>query len=93
MRLPHTRALLAAALDGTLAAVPTRHHARFGLAMPTTCPGVPDEVLDPKAMWADGAAYDRQAQIVAQRFETNFAQFAGDVGEDVKAAGIRALGA
>jgi len=93
MRLPHTRAMLAAALDGTLATAPTRCHAQFGLAMPTKCPGVPDEVLDPKAMWTDGAAYDRQAQSVAERFEANFAQFAGDVSDDVKAAGIRAAGA
>ncbi len=41
MRLPHTRAMLQAALDGTLGSVPMRHHPQFGLAMPTTCPGVP----------------------------------------------------
>ena len=38
--------------------VAMREHPQLGLAMPTSCPGVPDEVLDPRATWADGAAYD-----------------------------------
>jgi phosphoenolpyruvate carboxykinase (ATP) len=67
-----------------------REHPQFGLAMPTICPGVPDEVLDPRATWADGAAYDQAARAVAERFATNFRQFEGDVGPEVKAAAIRA---
>jgi len=90
MSLPHTRAMLQAALDGTLGGVPMREHPQFGLAMPTTCPGVPDEVLDPRATWADGAAYDQAARAVAKRFATNFRQFEGDVGPEVEAAAIRA---
>jgi phosphoenolpyruvate carboxykinase (ATP) len=90
MSLPHTRAMLQAALGGTLGDVPTRTHPQFGLAMPTSCPGVPDEVLDPRATWADGAAYDRAAREVAGRFAANFRQFEDDVGADVKAAAIRA---
>jgi phosphoenolpyruvate carboxykinase (ATP) len=90
MSLPHTRAMLQAALDGTLAGVPTRTHPQFGLAMPTSCPGVPDAVLEPRSTWADGAAYDRAAREVAERFAANFRQFEGDVGADVRAAAIRA---
>ena len=71
MCLPHTRAMLRAALDG-LAGVPMRTHPLFGLAIPTRCPGVPDEVLDPRATWADGAAYDQAARAVAERFAANF---------------------
>jgi phosphoenolpyruvate carboxykinase (ATP) len=91
--LPHTRAMLQAALDGTLGDVPMRRHPQFGLAMPTTCPGVPDAVLDPKATWADGSAYDAAARAVALRFERNFVGFESDVSDEVKAAGIRAAGA
>jgi phosphoenolpyruvate carboxykinase (ATP) len=47
-------------------------------------------VLDPRATWADGAAYDRAAREVAGRFAANFRQFEDDVGADVKAAAIRA---
>ena len=90
MSLPHTRAMLQAALDGTLAGMPTRTHSQFGLAMPTSCPGVPDAVLEPRSTWADGAAYDRAAREVAERFAANFRQFEGDVGADVRAAAIRA---
>jgi phosphoenolpyruvate carboxykinase (ATP) len=90
IRLPHTRAMLQAALDGSLRSAPMRTHAQFGLAMPTRCPGVPDEVLDPQATWADDAAYQQAARAVAERFERNFSQFAPHVGADVKAAAIRA---
>jgi phosphoenolpyruvate carboxykinase (ATP) len=57
--------------------------------MPTACPGVPDEVLDPRATWSDGAAYDQAARAVAKRFQENFWRFEADVDDDVKAAGIR----
>jgi phosphoenolpyruvate carboxykinase (ATP) len=90
MCLPQTRAMLRAALDGKLAGVPMRTHPQLGLAIPTRCPGVPDEVLDPRATWADGAAYDQAARAVAERFAANFGQFESDVGADVKAAAIRA---
>jgi phosphoenolpyruvate carboxykinase (ATP) len=89
MSLPHTRAMLQAALGGTLGTVPMREHSQFGLAMPTACPGVPDEVLDPRATWSDGAAYDLAARAVAKRFQENFRRFEADAGDDVKAAGIR----
>jgi phosphoenolpyruvate carboxykinase (ATP) len=90
MPLPQTRAMLQAALGGKLGTAPMRKHPQLGLAMPTTCPGVPDEVLDPRATWSDGAAYDQAARAVAERFERNFQKFEADVGDDVKAAGIRA---
>jgi phosphoenolpyruvate carboxykinase (ATP) len=90
MSLPQTRAMLQAALDGKLGSAPMREHPRFGLAMPARCPGVPDQVLDPKATWADGAAYDQAARAVAERFATNFRKFEAHVGDDVKAAAIRA---
>jgi phosphoenolpyruvate carboxykinase (ATP) len=66
-----------------------RRHPQYGLAMPTTCPGVPDAVLDPKATWVDGSAYDAAARAVALRFERNFVGFESDVSDEVKAAGIR----
>jgi len=81
LSLPHTRALLGAALGGELAAAPIRRDPTFGLAVPTTCPGVPPELLDPRATWADPAAYDRQAAELTGRFRKNFEQF-----EDVPAA-------
>ena len=47
----------------------------FNLDMPTQCPGVPDEVLDPRSTWPDAAAYDEQATKLAQMFVENFKTF------------------
>ena len=58
--------------------------------IPEACPGVPREILDPKATWADPQAYDRMARDVAGRFEANFARFAPHVDDAVRSAGIHA---
>ena len=85
-----TRALLRAALDGSLARVEFGRDPFFGLMVPKALPGVPSEMLNPRDTWADKAAYDRTARDLVARFETNFAAYADAVGEDVKAAAIRA---
>jgi phosphoenolpyruvate carboxykinase (ATP) len=90
IRLRYTRAMLSAALEGKLDEVPYRRHEPFGLSIPEQCPDVPSEVLDPRATWGDGAAYDRMARDVAGRFERNFRRFEGHVEDEVKSAGIHA---
>lgn len=87
MSIAHTRAIVNSALDGKLAQVPTMEHPIFGVAMPTECPGVPSDVLDPRNTWSDKEAYDRQARMLAQKFADNFAKYADEVSEEVKAAG------
>jgi phosphoenolpyruvate carboxykinase (ATP) len=89
MSIRHTRALLAAALDGSLARAKFSTDPFFGLLIPDAVPGVPSEVLDPRNSWADKADYDRTAQDLIARFEKNFASFEAGVTEDVKAAAIR----
>lgn len=90
MSIKHTRALLRAALDGSLAKAEFVKDPFFGLMIPKSVPGVPDEVLNPRDTWADKAAYDRTAKQLVSLFEKNFETFAGSVSEDVKAAAIRA---
>ncbi len=90
MSIKHTRALLRAALSGELEKATYRRDPFFGLAIPEQVDGVPSEVLDPRAAWTDRAAYDAAAARLVQRFEDNFATFSDLVGEDVKAAAIRA---
>jgi phosphoenolpyruvate carboxykinase (ATP) len=85
-----TRALLRAALDGSLARVEFVRDPFFGLMVPKALNGVPSEMLNPRDTWADKAAYDRTARDLVARFEANFATYADAVGEDVKAAAIRA---
>ncbi len=87
MKLAYTRAMVDAALDGELSDVPTTTNEIFGLDIPTHCPGVPGDVLEPRNTWADGEAYDKQAEELAQMFKENFKRFEGNVSQEVVAAG------
>ncbi len=89
MSIQHTRALLSAALDGSLREARYVRDRHFGLMMPQDVPGIPNAVLDPRQSWADTAAYDQAARDLVGRFEANFEQFRDGVDEDVRAAAIR----
>ncbi|MBV9250881.1 MAG: phosphoenolpyruvate carboxykinase (ATP), partial [Acetobacteraceae bacterium] len=90
MSIHHTRALLRAALDSSLAKTGFRKDPFFGLPIPEHVEGVPASVLDPRQSWTDKAAYDRTARELVRRFERNFAAFESEVGEEVRAVAIRA---
>jgi phosphoenolpyruvate carboxykinase (ATP) len=87
MTIAYTRAMITAALSGQLNHATFQRHPIFNLDMPTTCPGVPDDVLDPRRTWSDGATYDDQATKLAQMFVENFKAFEQDVDDSVKQAG------
>ena len=87
MKLAYTRTMVDAAISGKLDGVETRQDPIFGLHVPVSVPGVPDEVLMPRQTWADPAAYDEQAKKLAAMFRENFEKFAADVSEAVRAAG------
>jgi len=86
MRLPYTRAMLTAALEGQLDGVPMEPHPFFKVMMPKACPHVPPDFLDPRAMWGDKQAYDRAALDLSARFNRNFEKFSG-VSPEVMDAG------
>ncbi|MDA0997948.1 MAG: phosphoenolpyruvate carboxykinase [Proteobacteria bacterium] len=90
MKIAYTRAMLNAALDGRLGQAKFEADPNFGVLVPTSCPDIPTEVLNPKSTWGDGGDYDRQARDLTQRFEKNFTQFEAHVDAGVKAAAIRA---
>ncbi|MEM8787995.1 MAG: phosphoenolpyruvate carboxykinase [Pseudomonadota bacterium] len=83
MPIKATRALLAAALDGSLNEASFRMDDAFGFAVPTSCPGVPDLLLDPRRTWDKADAYDRQAARLVRMFEENFRQYEDFVDEEV----------
>jgi phosphoenolpyruvate carboxykinase (ATP) len=89
MKLAYTRAMITAALNGTLANVSMSNDLFFGVQVPQSCPDVPPEVLQPRKTWKDPQAYDVQARKLAGMFTENFKQFANDVSSDVRAAGPR----
>jgi phosphoenolpyruvate carboxykinase (ATP) len=87
IRLPFTRAMIRAALNGSLDGVAFHADPFFGVEVPDHVPGVPDEVLNPRLTWADPEAYDRQARVLITKFQENFTQFAAQVAPEVVAAG------
>jgi len=91
MNINHTRNMVRAAINGDLADVPTVIDPIFRVAVPTAVPGVPTEVLTPRATWPDPAAYDVAARRIAHMFHENFEAYADGVSAAVRNAGpIRA---
>ncbi|MBA16303.1 MAG: phosphoenolpyruvate carboxykinase (ATP) [Sphingomonas sp.] len=86
MPIKATRALLNAALDGSLNNAEFRTDPNFGFAVPVSVPGVDANILDPRETWADKAAYDATAAKLVDLFNENFAEFAEHVDESVRAA-------
>jgi len=87
MKIAYTRAMITAALTGRLDRVQYQRHPVFNIDVPTTCPGVPESVLDPRSTWPDAAHYDVQARKLAGMFIDNFKVFEKDVAPSVRDAG------
>ena len=86
MPIKATRALLNAALDGSLNQVEFRTDPNFGFQVPVSVPGVDGAILNPRDTWADKAAYDATAAKLVDLFNENFQQFADHVDEGVRVA-------
>jgi phosphoenolpyruvate carboxykinase (ATP) len=87
MKLPYTRAMVNAAIEGKLNEVEFEIDPAFGLTVPKSCPGVPAEFLRARDAWKDKAAYDKAAADLSARFAKNFEKF--EVSENIRAAGPR----
>lgn len=83
MSLKYTRALITSALNGELDKVEYKNHDVFGVAMPTSCAGVPPEILNPRNTWADKEAYDQKANNLAASFNKNFEKFAEFASQEI----------
>ena len=90
IKLGHTRAMVDAVLSGRLERASYTADPVFGLQVPNAVPGVPAELLDPRATWPDAAGYDAQARKLAEMFRKNFAAYASGVPASVAAAGPKA---
>ncbi len=86
MPIKATRALLNAALDGSLADAEFRTDPNFGFKVPVAVPGVDAAILDPRGTWTDKQAYDATAQKLVGQFIDNFEQFVDHVDEGVRQA-------
>ena len=90
MPIKVTRALLNAALDGSLNDAEFRTDPNFGFQVPVAVPGVDKTILDPRATWNDKAAYDETAGKLVKQFVDNFAQFENHVDASVREAALTA---
>jgi phosphoenolpyruvate carboxykinase (ATP) len=89
MPIKATRALLTAALDGSLKNAKFRTDPNFGFEVPVAVPGVDASILDPRSTWGDKAGYDRQARKLVGMFIDNFGKFEDHVDPTVKGAAPR----
>jgi phosphoenolpyruvate carboxykinase (ATP) len=78
MPLAQTRAMVRAAIDGSLRDVAYTIDPIFGLAMPQSCPGVPVMALDPRAAWGDANRWESAARQLARMFHANFVRYAAE---------------
>ncbi|MFP3488572.1 phosphoenolpyruvate carboxykinase (ATP), partial [Staphylococcus sp. SIMBA_130] len=85
-KLSYTRAMIQAALNGELDRIETITDPIFGLHIPSHCPGVPADVLQPKQTWENKENYDIKAKELATQFVKNFDKFS-NVAEEIKKAG------
>ena len=88
MPIKATRALLTAALEGSLNEAEFRKDENFGFEVPVAVPGVDTQLLDPRQTWADAEAYDAQAAKLVSMFAENFEQYVPYIDDDVKAVAI-----
>jgi len=76
--------MVQAALDGSLANVPSAPDSVFGLMVPKSCPDVPSEVLDSRCTWKDKGGYDFASAKLAAMFHESFRQFEADVKDEIR---------
>ena len=86
MPIKVTRALLTAALDGSLRNAQFRTDRYFGFQVPTAVPGIDAAILDPVSTWADKAEFDVTARKLVAMFQKNFTKFEEHVDAEVRAA-------
>lgn len=87
IELSYTRAMIKAALTGVLNKVEYHQHPIFKLAIPKSCPDVPNAVLNPRDTWRNEQEYDQVANDLARRFEENFKKYSDKASEAITAAG------
>lgn len=91
LNLKYTRAMITAALNGSLNEVKFEPHPIFGVLTPQSCPSVPAEILNPRDTWEDKEAYDKKAGELAKLFIANFDKYADQANEEIRSAAPKVL--
>ena len=91
MKLSYTRAMITAAMNGKLENVTYQTQPIFELQIPTSCEGVPAEILNPKDTWADKAAFDETANKLAAQFVKNFTKYEAETSAEILSAAPKVM--
>ncbi len=91
IKLKYTRAMITAALTGQFDNIEFETSPVFKLQMPTKCEGVPSEILNPRLLWEDTAAFDATANKLADEFNKNFEEYADAASDEMKEAAPKAI--
>ena len=89
IKLKYTRAMVNAALDGSLDNVDYIHDDIFNVEVPQFCPNVPNEIINPVESWKDKDAYTTYAKKLAKMFKDNFTKKYPNIGQHIANAGPR----
>ena len=81
IKLKYTRAMISAAMNNQLAKSNYVKHDVFNLNMPTSCPGVPSEILNPINTWNDKSAYTKTTKKLSKLFHKNFEKTGKEIDE------------
>jgi len=73
--IPYTRALIDAAIGGTIAEDSMRVDPVFKFLVPSAVTGVPTEILNPRNTWTSKEAYDKRANSLASAFLANIEKY------------------
>lgn len=87
IKLKYTRAMVTAALNGQLEKAEYKYNEAFNLDVPQSCPGVPEEIMNPRDTWEDKEAYDATALKLAKMFHDNFSSKYPDMPANIAEAG------
>lgn len=90
IKIQYTRAMVSAAINGDIEKAEFTHDEIFNLDIPTSCAGVPSEILDPRTTWQEKDAYDIAAKRLAKLFVENFSKFEG-IQKEIRDAGPRLI--
>ena len=91
MKLSYTRSMITAAMNGELDNVDFQTQPIFNLAIPTSCPNVPSEILNPKDTWTDKNDFDKTANNLADQFVKNFEAYEDQTSEAILSAAPKVM--
>lgn len=83
MRLSYTRKMIDAIHEGQLDNVEYRKFDVFNFSVPTSVPGVPDDILWPQDTWEDKEAFNVELRKLAEKFQENFKKYEDETPKEV----------